>query len=125
MRKFIIKAAKPNDPFYMSEASEFLYFYCFGLKDLRKTLRCIMPRGYRTHTAQWYVNNMENNYIHIIHRWFQTTLYEIKMIERRIVPEKQLEYTNQSVGITHLLKLVNEKEWDSSLNNADNENQSH
>lgn len=117
MKKFIIKTGIPKvkAAFYMSQPTEFLYFYCCGLADLRKTLKCIMARGYRVHTARWYVDNMENNYIHIINRWFETTMYEIKIIDRRIVPDKEFEYTNESRGFTHLLKITTEKEWNSTI----------
>lgn len=106
-RIFIIKASKGKQDFFMTEPTDFLYFYSPTLKDLRATLRCITSKGYRVPkeaTISKRINSY-NGHLTLLNPFFQTTMFEIFEIENLIKIKKELEYEN-SFGFKHNLKIV-------------------
>lgn len=112
MKQFLIRAAKHagNDSFGMSEASEFIYLYCAGLDDLRKTIRCITPSGYRVRKKEWFSKHLKYGPLLLNNPFFGTLMYEIKQIS--FIPEVvvQKEYTNRN-NFTHMMKKVASEQW--------------
>lgn len=107
MKQFLIKAAKHSekDIFGMSEASEFLYLYCSGLADLRKTIRCITPSGYRVRRKEWFSKHLKQGSLILNNPFFGTLMYEIKQISFTPEIEVKKEYTNRE-NYTHMIKKV-------------------
>lgn len=106
-RIFLLKASKSKHDFFISEPSEFLYFYSPTLKDLRATLRCITARGYRVPKAPTLSKriNEHNGHLILLNPFFQTTMFEIFEIKEPIEVKESLEYEN-SFGFKHNLKIV-------------------
>lgn len=106
-RIFILKASKGNNDFFMSEPSEFLYFYCPTLKDLRGTLRCVTSKGYRIPKEPTLSKRIKDHSGHLIllNPFFRTTMFEIFEIQQPLKVKKELEYQN-SFGFKHNLKIV-------------------
>ena len=104
---FIIKASKGKNDFFMSEPSEFLYFYSPTLKDLRATLRCITSKGYRVPKEATISKRIKsyNGHLTLLNLFFQTTMFEIFEIRETLTVKKELEYEN-SFGSKHNLKIV-------------------
>lgn len=109
MKKFIVKAAKPQDKFYMSESSDFIYLYCEGLNDLKKTIRCITPRGYNVRSTRWFSRYLKWNKgkLELRNPFFSTTMFEITEVKTPADVSSKIEYTN-GFGFTHTLKLVDQ-----------------
>ena len=106
-RIFIIKASKGKGDFFMTEPSEFLYFYSTTLKDLRATLRCITSKGYRVPKEATISKRIKsyNGHLTLLNPFFQTTMFEIFEIYSVLKIKKELEYEN-SFGFKHNLKIV-------------------
>ena len=106
-RIFIIKASKGKQDFFMTEPTDFLYFYSPTLKDLRATLRCITSKGYRIPKEATISKRIKsyNGHLTLLNPFFQTTMFEIFEIESLIKIKKELEYEN-SFGFKHNLKIV-------------------
>lgn len=106
-RIFIIKASKGKGDFFMTEPSEFLYFYSTTLKDLRATLRCITSKGYRVPKEATISKRIKsyNGHLTLLNPFFQTTMFEIFEIDSVLKIKKELEYEN-SFGFKHNLKIV-------------------
>lgn len=106
-RKFLLKAAKGNNDFGMSEPSEFLYFYSPTLKDLRATFRCLTAKGFRVPKeptlSKWLKWN--NGHVILLHPFFKTAMYEILEIDEPLNIKVEKEFEN-SFGFKHNLKLV-------------------
>jgi len=113
MKKFLIKASTggKNNPFFLTEPSEFVYLYCHGLTDLRKTMRCVTARGYRVRSAQWFSKMLRDGPLTLLSPFFKTTMFEIKQISFCPKIEAQGEFTN-TAGITYNLKVVAPDKWD-------------
>lgn len=114
MKQFLVKAAKHpgNDPFGMSEATEFIYFHCAGLTDLRNTIRCITPQGFRVRRKEWFSKYLKYGpTLALQNPFFNTLMYEVKQISFFPVIAVKKEFTNQS-GFTHILKRVDADQWD-------------
>ncbi len=111
MQKFIIKSTVGKNDFYMTEGTEFVYFFCKGLKDLRDTIRAITPKGYRVRTHQWLSKHMKlrNNHM-VAQSLFRTTMHEIKRVDAKPVVSKTIPFTN-SFNFTHTLKLTTSEHW--------------
>lgn len=112
MKQFLIKAAKHSgkDSFGMSEASEFIYLYCTGLADLRKTIRCITPSGYRVRRKEWFSKHLKHGSLILNNPFFGTLMYEIKQVSFAPKIEVQKEYTNRD-NFTHMMKKVASDQW--------------
>lgn len=106
-RIFIIKASKGKNDFYMTEGTEFIYFYSPTLKDLRATLRCILAKGYKVRKEASLGKLITNHNGHLIglNPFFKTTMYEIFELKETLTIKKELEYEN-SFGFKHNLKIV-------------------
>ena len=106
-RIFIIKASKGKKDFFMTEPSEFLYFYSPTLKDLRATLRCVTAQGYRVPKAPTLSKRIKdyNGHLTLLNPFFKTTMFEIFEIESILKIKKELDYEN-SFGFKHNLKIV-------------------
>lgn len=106
-RFFLLKAAKGNKDFFMSESEEFLYFYSPTLKDLRATLRCVTSKGFRVPKEQTLSKRINdyNGHLTLLNPFFKTTMFEILEIDDKLEIKKELEYTN-SFGFKHNLKLI-------------------
>jgi hypothetical protein len=106
-RIFIIKASKGKGDFFMTEPSEFLYFYSPTLKDLRATLRCITSKGYRLPKEATISKRIKsyNGHLTLLNPFFQTTMFEIFEIRETLTVKKELEYEN-SFCFKHNLKIV-------------------
>jgi len=119
-KQFLIKAAKNKDVFGIKEASEFLYFYCFSLKDLYGTLRCITAKGYRIRKPATLSKHIKQNGGHIEYRnpFFRTLEHEIWTIKPETKPYVGtiIQYKN-SFGFEHALKIVEETEAIKTIDN--------
>lgn len=106
-RIFIIKASKGKNDFFMTEPTDFLYFYSPTLKDLRATLRCILARGYRVRkeASLGRLIKAHNGNLIGLSPFFQTTMYEIFEIDSLLKIKNSMEYEN-SFGFKHNLKIV-------------------
>lgn len=106
-RIFILKASKGKNDFFMSEPSEFLYFYSPTLKDLRATLRCITAKGYRVPKAPTLSKRIKeySGHLTLLNPFFKTTMFEIFEIKNPLEIKQELEYQN-SFGFKHNLKIV-------------------
>ncbi|MEO8532838.1 MAG: hypothetical protein ABI441_03775 [Flavobacterium sp.] len=106
-RIFIIKAAKGKMDFFMTEPTDFLYFYSRTLKDLRGTLRCITAKGYRVPKEATISKRMKsyNGHLTLLNPFFQTTMFEIFEIDNLLKIKREVEYEN-SFGFKHNLKIV-------------------
>lgn len=107
-KMFIIKASKgKNDPFFMYEANEFVYFFSPTLKDLRATLRCITSKGYRIPKEATLSKRIKAHRGHLValNPFFRTTMYEVLQVDKTLKIENELEYVN-SFGFSHNLKIV-------------------
>lgn len=104
---FVLKASKSKLDFFMSEPTEFLYFYCPSLRDLRATLRCITAKGYKIPKEPTLSKRIKEHSGHLIllNPFFQTKMYEIIEIKKPLKVIKELEYKN-SFGFTHKLKIA-------------------
>lgn len=113
MKHFIIKAFKrlANDPFGMYEADEFLCFYCAGLADLRKTMRCITAKGYRIKKERWFSENLKQGVLELHNPFFGTPMFEIKQIPCCPKVEMHVDYTN-TFGFAHRLKKASNDQWE-------------
>lgn len=115
MKHFIIKAAKNKDLLaQLSEPTDFLYLTCSGLPALKKTMRCISPKGYRIRTAAWFSKHLRTGYVELIGSLFQRTMFEIKVIPETENEFKEIEFTN-SFNITQKLRIINESKWETKL----------
>lgn len=112
MNKYIIKAAKhpKSDPFGFSEATEHLYFYAKGLIDLRNTIRCITPQGYRVRSPRWFGKRLKSGELVLKNPLLKTIMYEIKQIDCELKVDHELDYKNRA-NFEHKLKIVGEKNW--------------
>jgi len=112
MKQFLVKVARPavSDPFGMSEPTEFLYFYCAGLSDLRKTIRCWTPQGYRVRSKEWFSKQLRRGSLTLMNPFFRTMMYDIKQIAFSPEIEIEKKYCNGS-GFSHFLKKVNSDQW--------------
>ncbi len=106
-RIFLLKASKSKRDFFISEPSEFLYFYSPSLKDLRATLRCLTSRGYRVPKTPTLSKRIKAHDGHLIllNPFFKTTMFEIFEIKEPLEVKEQLNYEN-SFGFKHNLKIV-------------------
>ncbi|POS00939.1 hypothetical protein Q361_11743 [Flavobacterium croceum DSM 17960] len=108
-RKFILKAAKSKNDFFLTEPDEFLFFYSPSIIDLRKTLRCITSKGYKIPGIQTFSKRIDayNGHLILKNPFFKTTMYEIFEIKSdvNIKIKNRLDYTN-SFGYSHNLKLI-------------------
>ena len=106
-KRFLLKAAKGNKDFFMSESEEFLYFYSPTLKDLRATLRCVTSKGFRVPKEQTLSKRIKdyNGHLTVLNPFFGTKMYEIIEIDEKLKIKKEFEYQN-SFGFKHNLKLI-------------------
>lgn len=114
MRKFIIKSAqfnrKSGDPFGFTEATEHIYCYAAGLKDLRNIIRFITPRGYGVHSHRWFSKYTGKDVLVIKNPLLLTVMHEIMEIDYTPEIQKEIECRNKS-GNKHKLKLINPRIW--------------
>lgn len=106
-RKFILKAAKGKNDFFMSEPDEYLYFYSPTLTDLRATLRCVTSKGYRVPKAPTLSKRIKQHRGHLVllNPFFGTTMFEIFQIKETLKVKESIEYEN-SFGFKHNLKII-------------------
>ena len=106
-KRFLLKAAKGNKDFFMTESENFLYFFSPTLKDLRATLRCVISKGYNVPKEQTLSKRINdyNGHLTLLNPFFKTTMFEILEIDDKLEIKKELEYTN-SFGFNHCLKLI-------------------
>ena len=112
MNKYIIKAAKhgKDDRFGFKEATEHLYFFAAGLKDLQKTIWCLTPPGYHVRTAQYFSRILRSGDAKLINPLSKTTMFEIKLIKHQPVIKHEIELSNPA-GYKHKLKVVSPGSW--------------
>jgi hypothetical protein len=113
MRKFIVIAYKPGDKFYIKNSSEkTLEFYCKGLTDLRNTIRCLTPKGYRVKSPQWFGKHCNGSTLKL-QSMFGANMFDVQECSFPNGQEPHLkaplECTN-SFGFTHTLKIIDNGE---------------
>ncbi len=111
MNHFIIKASLTKD-FFLSPSEQFIFFYCQGLDDLTKTLRCITPRGYRVRKNSWFSKYLKecHNDLQLRSGLTGQVMYQIRKVDYIVSCDKIFDYTN-NFGFTHRLKTASEKYW--------------
>lgn len=112
MNKYIIKAAKhgKDDRFGFKEATEHLYFFAAGLKDLQKTIRCLTPPGYHVRSTQYFARILRPGEAKLLNPLLKTTMFEIKLVRHQPVVEHEIEFAN-SAGYKHKLKVIASASW--------------
>lgn len=111
MNKYIIKAGKSTegDSFGFKEPKEFLFFFALGIKDLRNTIRCITPPGYRVKSPEWFSKMLQSKALKIMNPLLKTIMYEIRQINNSLPIERELIWNNR--GFIHTLKIVSAENW--------------
>lgn len=113
MNKYIIKAAKHknDDRFGFKEATEHLYFFAVGLKDLQRTIWCLTPSGYHVGSIQYFSRILRSGDAKLLNPLLKTTMFEIKLVRHEPKVEHEIEFTN-STGYKHKLKVISSESWE-------------
>lgn len=108
IKLFVIKCAKPKDPFYMKETGDYIYLYARGYTDLSKVIRLITPRGYRVRKARWFSMWFKKYPIdlELKNPFFLTTMFVIRTVDKKPTITKSASFTN-SFNYTHTINLTN------------------
>lgn len=112
MNKYIIKAAKHSndDRFCFKEATEHLYFFAAGSKDLQRTIRCLTPPGYHVGSVKNLSRILRSGEAEMMNPLLRTTMFEIRQIKHSPIVEYEIEFTN-SGGHKHKLKVISPESW--------------
>ncbi|MDD3037931.1 hypothetical protein [Bacteroides sp.] len=112
MNRYIIKAAQhpKSDPFGFSEATDHVYLFARGLKDLRDTIRCITPQGYNVRSPRWFGKRLKSGKLTLNNPLLRTTMYEIRQVDSELKVEHEFDFTNRT-KFQHRLKIVSVENW--------------
>ncbi len=114
--KFLLKVyydKSGKDIFGLTEPKDHKMFYCINTTDFRKTLRAVMPRGYRVKSAGWWRKYFKQyNYLkeHEFHgSLLRTRMFAIQVIDEPAKIEMELVYPAAGERYSHTLKITNQE----------------
>lgn len=95
-----------NKENFFKDSENHVSLACKGLDDLRKTIRCITPQGYRVRTKQWFSKYLKwnNQDLELRGGLFKTKMFRIREIPS-MPPIKEAEYTG-AYDLKHNIKVI-------------------